>query len=99
MKEITEWVKKVCFKHNLRCIYVPDTTNGALSNDFFSITTPQGHVVMNFTTRVFYDIPPRVREKQFYPSIKRGLNNLIGEKTMKQNQRTIIRRKYGKVIV
>lgn len=98
MREITEWVKKVCNKWNLRAIYVPDVSGGSLRNDFFSITTKQGHVVMNFTTRVFYDLPPRVRERHLYPSIKRGLNHLVGEKTMKQSQRTIIKR-FGKVIV
>lgn len=96
MKDIVEFVKMVCAKYNLRAIFVPDVKG---MNDFFSITTPQGHVVMNFTTRVFYQINPRVRERQFLPSIKRGLNNLVGEKQMKSSQRTIIRRKYGKQIV
>lgn len=96
MKDIVEFVKKICAKHNLRAIFVPDI-NGL--NDFFSITTPQGHVVMNFTTRVFYDIPPRLREHNFYPAIKRGLNHLVGEQSVKKNQQTIIRRKYGKQIV
>lgn len=96
MQDIVKFVKKVCAKYNLRAIFVPDVRG---VNDFFSITTPQGHVVMNFTTRVFYQINPRVREKQFIPSIKRGLNQLVGEKQMKRDQRTIIRRKYGKQIV
>jgi len=86
----------VCAKYNLRAIFVPDVRG---RNDFFSITTQQGHVVMNFTTRVFYDIPPTLRERNFLPAIKRGLNSLVGEKTMKRDQRTIIRRKFGKQIV
>lgn len=98
MHDIITWIKKVCDKYSLKCIYVPDVNNGPLRNDFFSITTKQGHVVMNFTTRVFYDLPPRVRERQLLPSIKRGLNQIVGEKTIKRDQRSIIRRRYGKQI-
>lgn len=96
MKDIVEFVKMVCAKYNLRAIFVPDVKG---MNDFFSITTPQGHVVMNFTTKVFYQINPHVRERQFLPSIKRGLNNLVGEKQIKKDQRSIIKRKFGKIIV
>lgn len=99
MAEIKRFVKKMCALHNLRAIYVPDVKNGAgLQNDFFSFTTKQGHVVMNFTTRVFFSIPPALREKQFTPAIKRGLNNLIGERSIRASQQTIIQRKFGRQI-
>lgn len=100
MQQIISWVKKTCDKWNLRAIYVPHVgKEGGLQNDFFSLTTPQGHVVLNFTTRVFFDIPPRLRDRNMYPTIKRGLMNLVGEKQMKRDQRTIIPRRYGKRIV
>lgn len=100
MADIKRFVKKMCERYNLRAIYVPDVKNGSgLQNDFFSLTTKQGHVVMNFTTRVFYQVPPALREKQFMPAIKRGLNNLVGELSVRRNQQTIIRRKFGRQLV
>lgn len=100
MAEIKRFVKKMCERHNLHAIYVPDVGDNpaGLQNDFFSFTTKQGHVVMNFTTRVFYSIPPALREKQFAPAIKRGLNNLLGERHIRQSQQTIIQRKFGRQI-
>lgn len=100
MAEIIKFAKRMCEKYDLRCIYVPDVGDNpaGLKNDFFSFTTKQGHVVMNFTTRVFYDIHPQIRDRQFLAGIKRGLNGLLGERHIRNTQQTIIQRKFGRQI-
>jgi hypothetical protein len=100
MADILRFVRNMCERYNLRAIYVPHVNSATgMQNDFFSFTTKQGHVVMNFTTRVFYDIPPTLREKQFVLAMKRGLNSLLGERSIRKNQQTIIRHKFGRQIV
>lgn len=92
---IISFIKKVCAKYNLRANYITDAGH----NDVWSIVTKQGYVIMNFTTEIFYDIPPRARERQFLPAIKRGLTQLLGEKHIQKSGQLRTYRRVGKVIV
>lgn len=93
--EVLRFVKNICDKYNLRANYITDAGH----NDVWSICTKQGYIIMNFTTEIFYDIPPRAREAQFLPAIKRGLNAVLGEKHIQDNGQLRMYRRVGKVVV
>lgn len=95
-KDIVAFLHKVCSKYNLTSIFIPSDKMGL--NDIWNISTKNGHSITTFTTRVFYDIPPRAREQMFLPLIKRGLMNIVTQPDIKKNQQTIIPRKFGKKI-
>ena len=94
--EIVKFIQNICPKYNLKAIFIPDAHG---MNDVWSITTPQGLAVMNFTTKIFYDISPRFRERMFLPTIKRGLNNVVAQSDIKRTQQQLIPRKMGKKII
>lgn len=95
-KDIVKFLETVCAKFNLTAIFIPSDKLGL--NDIWNISTKNGHSVMTFTTKIFYDIPPRAREQMFLPTIKRGLNNLVAQIDIKRTQQSIIPRKFGKKI-
>jgi len=94
--EIVSFCKDVCSRYNLRANYIPDAYG---HNDVWSIVTKQGYMIMNFTTEIFYDIPPRARMRQFLPAIKRGLNAVLGEKHIQNNGQMRMYRRVGKIVV
>lgn len=94
--DIILFLKKVCNRFNLRAIYISDVYG---KNDIWSITTPQGHAIMNFTTEIFYHMPPRQRERMIEPTLRRGLNQLLGERHVQKTDQLYQHRRMGKVIV
>lgn len=95
-KTIVSFLKKICKKWNLRAVYVTDVRG---LNDVWSITTKQGMALMNFTTEIFYHMPSRQREKMIEPTLKRGLNQLMGERHIQNKNLLYQHRRMGKVIV
>lgn len=71
------FLKEVCARHGLRANYIPE-------NDAW-VLHKRGYAVQNFTTKQFYEIPKRAREKFYRPLLKRGLAHNLGEKSLKKN--------------
>lgn len=94
--EIVAFLKRVCKRFNLRAVYISDVRD---MNDLYSITTPQGMALMTFTTAIFYHIPPRERERMIEPTLKRGLNQLMGERDVQRTSRLYQHRRMGKIVV
>ncbi len=94
-KTIISFLKNVCKRWGLRAVYITDV--GGL-NDVWSITTKQGIALMNFTTEIFYHMPKREREKMIEPTLKRGLNQLIGERHVRDRNLLYQHRRMGKQI-
>lgn len=94
--EIVKFIKEVCEEYNLHAVYIPDVES---SNDLYSLVTKQGYVIMSFTTDIFYHISPRERKRNFLPAIKRGLNLLVGERSIKKNRQLDQQKRLGKIIV
>ena len=74
--EIVLWVKRAAQHYKLEAYYLPD-------NDAY-IMTFRGRAVMNFTSKMFYQIPKNVRFKQIMLMMKLGLNHNFGEKYRNQ---------------
>lgn len=56
----------------------------------------RGFAILNFTTKMFYDVPKRVREKHLLALMKRGLTHNLGENSLKNN--LIVKTSYGRRI-
>ena len=95
-KDILLFLKKICARYKLRAIYISDVDS---KNDVWSITTPQGMALMNFTTEIFYHMPKRERERMIEPTLKRGLNQLMGERHIQKSGQLYQHRRLGKVVV
>lgn len=94
--DIVAFVKEICEEYGLRAIHIPDARD---QNDVWSITTKGGIAVSNFTTKIFYDIPPRARRKNFLPAIKRGLAHVVGERSLRETGQLEGARRMGRIIV
>lgn len=94
-RDICNFAKEMCAKHNLRCTYVPDAHD---LNDVWTFLTKSGIPIMSFTTRIYYSIPMRARKTMFLPSIKRGLNHVLGERQYRETGQLYQHRRMGRVI-
>lgn len=95
-RTIISFLKKTCQRFGLRAIYVTDVRG---QNDVWSIITKQGIPLMNFTTEIFYHMPSRQREKMVEPTLKRGLNQLMGERSVRDKNQLYQLKRMGKIIV
>lgn len=94
--DIISFLKRVCARWNLKAIYITDVRG---MNDLWSITTPQGIALMNFTTEIFYHMAPRERERMIEPTLKRGLATLMGERHVQKSGQLYQHKRMGKIIV
>jgi len=97
--DIIFFLKKVCKKYNLKALFIPDVQKNGMCNDIWTITTPQGMALMTFTTEIFYHMPKRMRERMIEPTLKRGLNQLMGERSIQKSGQLYQHRRMGKTIV
>lgn len=87
-KDIEKWIRKIAEKYGMNAKY--------LSDDDVYVIHKRGFAIQNFTTKMFYDVPKRVREKQLLALMKRGLTHNLGENSLKDN--LIVRTSYGRNI-
>lgn len=83
LREVTRFVLEACAK-----LHIPLSLNFYPSNyqenkfDIYSIHL-NGRSVLNVTSKNFYDIPKSKRIMEFFPLIKVGLQQNLGESSLK----------------
>lgn len=78
----------MCEKYGMNAVYSDD-------GDVYAIHK-RGFAIQNFTSKIFYEIPKRAREKQLLALMKRGLTHNLGENSTKNS--LLIRTQYGRRI-
>lgn len=73
--EIVNWLKEMCEKYGFHSNYLA-------SDDIYTISY-RGFAIQNFTTKIFYELPKRARERMLLPLLKRGLTHNLGESSVK----------------
>lgn len=74
--QIVAWIKKVCKSQGLSSFYIT-------KRDTYMIHF-KGRAVQGFNSQVFWQIPPKLREKQLISIVKLGLNENINLKNRDQ---------------
>lgn len=88
-RDVVNFLKRVCPRYGLSANYIADS-------DVY-VVHKRGFAIHNFTTKMFYDMPRRARERMFRPLIKRGLAHNLGEKSVRES--LVTRTQFGRRIV